>query len=174
MRILIADDEARARRRLAEMLADHSEVEICGEAGDGISALEVIERLNPDVVLIDVQMSGLDGFEVIRELSGPKVPPIIFVTGNHKYAIQVFEVSAVDFLLKPYNRGSAESGAGEGGADPSEGIGTPEPGSDSANSSPDRSARCRSDFVCLASGRAAQVEISNPAGLGFSGLLMHR
>jgi two-component system, LytTR family, response regulator len=101
MRILIADDEAKARSRLAAMLADYSAVEICGEAGDGITALEAIERLNPDVVLLDVQMPGLDGFEVIRELTGPKAPLIVFVTGFDKYAIQAFEVSAVDFLLKP-------------------------------------------------------------------------
>jgi two-component system, LytTR family, response regulator len=101
VRILIADDEVGARQRLAEMLADYSEVEICAEAGDGLSALEAIERLNPDVVLLDIEMPGLDGFEVIRELSGSKVPLIIFVTGYNKYAIKAFEVSAVDFLLKP-------------------------------------------------------------------------
>jgi two-component system, LytTR family, response regulator len=101
MRILIADDEVKTRRHLTAMLADHSEVEVCGEAGDGIAALEAIERLNPDVVLLDVQMPGLDGFEVIRELSGSKVPLIIFITGYNKYAIKAFEVSAVDFLLKP-------------------------------------------------------------------------
>ena len=101
MRILIAEDEPKSRRRLAEMLANHSEVEICGEAADGISALDAIKCLNPDVVLLDVEMPGLDGFEVIRELSGPKVPQIIFVTGYNKYAIKAFEVSAVDYLLKP-------------------------------------------------------------------------
>jgi two-component system, LytTR family, response regulator len=101
MRILIADDESRARRRLATMLADYSEVEICAETADGISTLEAIERLNPDVVLLDIEMPGLDGFEVIRELSGPKAPLIVFVTGYNKYAIRAFEVSAVDYLLKP-------------------------------------------------------------------------
>jgi two-component system, LytTR family, response regulator len=101
VRILIADDEPKARRRLAELLANHSEVEICGEAADGLSALEAIKCQSPDVVLLDVEMPGLDGFEVIRELSGPKVPLIIFVTGYNKYAIKAFEVSAVDFLLKP-------------------------------------------------------------------------
>jgi two-component system, LytTR family, response regulator len=101
MRILIADDEPKSRRRLTRMLADYPEVEICGEAADGIATLEAIERLNPDVVLLDIQMPGLDGFEVIRELSGPKVPLIIFVTGYNKYAVQAFEVSAVDYLLKP-------------------------------------------------------------------------
>jgi chemotaxis response regulator CheB len=63
VRILIADDEALARRRLATMLANHSEVEICGEAADGISALEAIRCLNPDVVLLDIEMPGLDGFD---------------------------------------------------------------------------------------------------------------
>ena len=101
MRILIADDEVNARRYLAELLANNPEVEICGEADDGLSTLEKIELLNPDVVLLDIQMPGLDGFEVIRELSGPKVPLIIFVTGYNKYAIKAFDVSAVDYLLKP-------------------------------------------------------------------------
>ena len=101
MRILIADDETSARWWLVELLSNHPEVEICGEADDGLSTLEKIELLNPDVVLLDIQMPHLDGFEVIRELSGPKVPLIIFVTGYNKYAIQAFEVSAVDFLLKP-------------------------------------------------------------------------
>ena len=101
MRILIADDEDLARERLADMLADYPEVEICGEAADGISALDSIERLNPDVVLLDIEMPGLDGFEVIRELSEQKMPLIIFVTGYNKYAIKAFEVSAVDYLLKP-------------------------------------------------------------------------
>jgi two-component system, LytTR family, response regulator len=103
VRILIADDEARARRYLAELLSNNPEVEICGEADDGLSTLEKIKLLNPDVVLLDIQMPHLDGFEVIRELSGPKVPLIIFVTGYNKYAIQAFEVSAVDFLLKPFS-----------------------------------------------------------------------
>jgi two-component system LytT family response regulator len=101
MRVLIADDEARARRRLTTMLGKMSEIEICGEAEDGVLALEAIEQENPDVVLLDIQMPGLDGFEVIGELSGPKVPLIIFVTGYDQYAIRAFEESAVDFLLKP-------------------------------------------------------------------------
>jgi two-component system, LytTR family, response regulator len=88
VKILIADDDANARHYLATMLADQSGVEICGEADNGISTLEEIERLNPDVVLLDIEMPGLDGFEVIRELSGPKVPLIIFVTGYNKYAIK--------------------------------------------------------------------------------------
>jgi two-component system, LytTR family, response regulator len=101
MRILIADDEPKARRRLVTMLADYPGVKICAEAADGVATLEAIERLNPDVVLLDIQMPELDGFEVIRELSGPKVPLIIFVTGYDKYALQAIEVSAVHYLLKP-------------------------------------------------------------------------
>jgi two-component system, LytTR family, response regulator len=108
MRILIADDDAKARRRLTAMLAERSGVEICGEAGDGMAALEMIERLNPDVVLLDVQMPGLDGFEVIRELSGPKVPLIVFITGYDHYAIRAFEVSAVDYILKPVSEDRLE------------------------------------------------------------------
>jgi two-component system LytT family response regulator len=101
MRILIADDELSARQNLMKLLANHPEVEVCGETADGLTTLEAIENLNPDVVLLDIEMPELDGFEVIRELSGPKVPLIIFVTGYNKYAMKAFEVSAVDFLLKP-------------------------------------------------------------------------
>ncbi len=101
MRVLIADDEPRARRRLAAMLTRLPGIEIWGEAGDGIQALQAIEREKPDVVLLDVQMPGLDGFEVLRELSGYGAPLVIFVTGHDQYALKAFEVSAVDFLLKP-------------------------------------------------------------------------
>jgi two-component system, LytTR family, response regulator len=105
MRVLIVDDERRARRRLAELLAELGPgmpgLEVAGEAGDGLEALEMIESLRPDVVLLDVQMPRLDGFEVVAELAGPDVPQIIFVTGYEQYALRAFEVSAVDFLLKP-------------------------------------------------------------------------
>jgi two-component system LytT family response regulator len=115
MRVLIADDEVRARRRLKEILEGMSGVEICGEAEDGVLTLEAIEREHPDVVLLDVQMPGLDGFEVLRELSGPKVPLIIFVTGYDQYAIRAFEVSAVDFLLKPVSADRLEEALAKAG-----------------------------------------------------------
>ena len=100
-RILIVDDERASRRRLAKLLAGMTDVEVIGEAENGIAAVEMIEREKPDVVLLDVQMPGLDGFEVIGELRGPYVPLIIFVTAYDQYALKAFELSAVDYLLKP-------------------------------------------------------------------------
>jgi DNA-binding LytR/AlgR family response regulator len=83
-------------------LADVEGVELVGEAADGRQAVEMVERLGPDLVLLDIQMPGLDGFEVIEALEDP--PPIIFVTAYDEYAIRAFEVHALDYLLKPYSR----------------------------------------------------------------------
>jgi two-component system, LytTR family, response regulator len=101
MRILIVDDERRARDRLIKLLHTMEGIEICAQAGDGVEALEAIEKEKPDVVLLDVQMPQLDGFEVIRELRGRQIPLIIFVTAYDQYALRAFEVSATDYLLKP-------------------------------------------------------------------------
>ena len=102
MRTLIVDDEAPARERLKRLLADVKGVELVGEAEDGIQAVEAIEKEKPDLVLLDIQMPGLDGFGVIEALEGP--PPIIFVTAYDEYAIRAFEVNALDYLLKPFSR----------------------------------------------------------------------
>lgn len=102
MRTLIVDDEAPARERLKRLLADVEEVELIGEAGSGVQAVEVIEKEKPDLVLLDIQMPGLDGFGVIEALADP--PPVIFVTAYDEYAIRAFEVNALDYLLKPFSR----------------------------------------------------------------------
>jgi DNA-binding LytR/AlgR family response regulator len=102
MRILIVDDEAPARERLKRYLAHVEGVEVIGEAKDGIEALEIIEAQSPELVLLDVQMPGLDGFGVVEALDDP--PAIIFVTAYDQYAIRAFEVHALDYLLKPYSR----------------------------------------------------------------------
>jgi two-component system LytT family response regulator len=102
LRTLIVDDEAPARERLKRFLAQNDAVELIGEAEDGKSAIEVIEERNPDLVLLDIQMPVLDGFEVIKLLT--KTPLIIFVTAYDQYAIQAFEVNALDYLLKPFTR----------------------------------------------------------------------
>jgi DNA-binding LytR/AlgR family response regulator len=99
---LIVDDEASARSRLTRLLAAHPEVEIAGEASDGLQALECIERLHPDLVFLDIQMPGLDGFQVIRSLPGSAPRPlIIFVTGFDQHALEAFEANALAYLLKP-------------------------------------------------------------------------
>jgi DNA-binding LytR/AlgR family response regulator len=99
---LIVDDEAAARSRLTRMLAKHPEVRIVGEASDGLQALECIGKLRPDVVFLDIQMPGLDGFQVIRSLPGgvPR-PLVIFVTGFDRHALEAFEANALAYLLKP-------------------------------------------------------------------------
>ena len=102
IRTLIVDDEPPARERLKRLLADVEGVELIGEAEDGVQAVEMIERHKPDLVLLDVQMPGLDGFGVIEALEYPA--PIIFVTAFDEYAIRAFEVNALDYLLKPFSR----------------------------------------------------------------------
>jgi two-component system LytT family response regulator len=102
MRILVVDDEAPARERLKRLLADIEGVELAGEAEDGPQAVELIERERPDLVLLDIQMPGLDGFGVIEALEEP--PPIVFVTAYDEHAIRAFEVNALDYLLKPFSR----------------------------------------------------------------------
>jgi len=102
MRVLIVDDERPARERLRRMLADLDGVEIVGEAENGEQAVALIETLAPDLVLLDIQMPGLDGFGVIEALADP--PLVVFVTAYDEYAIRAFEVSALDYLLKPFSR----------------------------------------------------------------------
>jgi two-component system LytT family response regulator len=102
MHILLVDDEAPARERLRRLLAGIEGVKVVGEAADGLEAVEMVARLGPDLVLLDVQMPGLDGFGVIQALEDP--PAIIFVTAYDEYAIRAFEVHALDYLLKPFSR----------------------------------------------------------------------
>jgi two-component system LytT family response regulator len=102
MRILVVDDEAPARERLKRLLDGIEGVELIGEAEDGPQAVGLIEREQPDLVLLDIQMPGLDGFGVIEALEEP--PPIVFVTAYDEYAIRAFEINALDYLLKPFSR----------------------------------------------------------------------
>lgn len=101
MRVLVVDDEAPARRRMLRMLAEIDDVEVVGEAADGVEAREAIVRLRPDVVLLDVQMPELDGLALAR---GGTMPQIVFVTAHAEHAIAAFELAAVDYLLKPVER----------------------------------------------------------------------
>ena len=101
MRALIVDDEPLARRGLQLRLREVEDVEIIGECGDGAAALAAIAELQPDLVFLDVQMPGLDGFATLRALPAAQMPLIVFVTAFDHYAIRAFEASAVDYLLKP-------------------------------------------------------------------------
>src|SRR6476620_93564 len=99
---IVVDDEQLAREELCYMLNEVGGVEVIAQAGNGLEALNVIERLSPEVVFLDVQMPGLSGFEVAHKLiQEGHSPNIIFVTAFDRHAIEAFEVNAVDYLLKP-------------------------------------------------------------------------
>lgn len=101
MRALIVDDEAPARSKLRRLLSAAERVEIVGEAKTGREAVAAIKRSRPDVVFLDIQMPGLDGFGVLETIADD-APYIVFVTANDRHAIRAFEIGAVDYLLKPY------------------------------------------------------------------------
>ena len=99
MTALIVDDERLARLELRRMLAAHPEVEVVGEARNGEEALDLVPKLAPDVVFLDIRMPGMTGFDLLERLED--VPQVIFTTAYDAYAIQAFEVNALDYLLKP-------------------------------------------------------------------------
>lgn len=101
LRVLIVDDEEPARRLLAELLAAETDVAVVGECRNGFEAVQSIQALAPDLVLLDVQMPKLDGFEVLELLDSHANPMVVFVTAYDEYAVRAFEVHAVDYLLKP-------------------------------------------------------------------------
>jgi two-component system response regulator LytT len=102
LRAVLVDDEQLARDELGYLLGQVAGIEVIGQAGNGVDALTTIDRLQPDVVFLDVQMPGLTGFEVARQMADRRATPhIIFVTAYDQHAIEAFEVNAVDYLLKP-------------------------------------------------------------------------
>ncbi|MEM9920263.1 MAG: LytTR family DNA-binding domain-containing protein, partial [Bacteroidota bacterium] len=101
-KIAIIDDEAPARSLLRGYLADYPSLVIIGEANNGVDAIQLIREFQPDIVLLDIQMPGMTGFEVLQKLQN--VPQIIFSTAYDQYALKAFEVNAVDYLLKPYTK----------------------------------------------------------------------
>src|SRR5690348_8587303 len=103
IRTLVIDDEQPARERLKQLLSAHADVEVVGEAGDGVEAAERIAELSPDLVLLDIQMPGASGLDVAASLGKPR-PAVIFCTAFDQYAVDAFELSALDYLLKPVNR----------------------------------------------------------------------
>lgn len=103
LRIMVVDDEPLARSGVAELLRRDPEVEVIGEVGDGCSAVEAIERLHPDIVLLDVQMPELTGFEVLEQLDRGNWPAVVFITAFDQFAVKAFEVHALDYLVKPFS-----------------------------------------------------------------------
>jgi two-component system, LytTR family, response regulator len=105
MRVLIVDDEPAARRKVLRFLEEHTDIEIVGEAANGEEAIRQIAAHHPDLVFLDVQMPGIDGFTVLEEIAdADHVPAIIFATAHDEHAVRAFEVNALDYLLKPFDR----------------------------------------------------------------------
>lgn len=102
LRVLVVDDEAPARSKLKRMLAADARFTLAGEAADGVEAVALVQGLHPDLLILDIQMPGLTGFEVLEALSAP-LPQVIFSTAFDQYALDAFEAAAVDYLLKPYD-----------------------------------------------------------------------
>ncbi len=103
LKTLIVDDESLARRGLVHRLKNIADIEIVGEARNGREALKLINELNPDLVFLDIQMPGVNGFEVVQQLDIKRMPVILFLTAYDEYAVKAFEVNALDYILKPIN-----------------------------------------------------------------------
>jgi len=103
LRVLVVDDEPVARAGIVALLARDAELEVVGECGDGRSAVGAIREIKPDLVLLDVQMPEMDGFEVIAEVGAEQMPPVVFITAWDQFAVRAFEVHALDYLLKPFS-----------------------------------------------------------------------
>jgi len=104
IRTLIVDDEPLARERLRKLLQAESDIEIVGECSNGKEALELANSARPDLIFLDVQMPELDGFGVVAGLEGEPLPAVVFVTAYDRFALKAFEVHALDYLLKPFDR----------------------------------------------------------------------
>jgi two-component system LytT family response regulator len=103
IRVVIADDEVVARRRMSRLLASRRDVEVVAECSGGVAALDAIQAAKPDLVLLDVQMPDLDGFDVLRAVSIDPAPAVVFITAFDQYALRAFDAAAIDYILKPYS-----------------------------------------------------------------------
>lgn len=103
IRTVIVDDEIMARNRIRHLLLEESDIEVVGEAGSGPEALALIRSLRPELVFLDIQMPGLDGFQVLAALERECLPAVIFVTAYDQYALKAFAAHALDYLLKPFD-----------------------------------------------------------------------
>lgn len=104
MRVLIADDESPARDKLQRWLSEQRDIEVVARSEDGLQAAAAIERLRPDVAYLDIQMPGLNGLEVAAQLEQDTAPLIVFVTAFDEHAVKAFDLNAIDYLLKPYDK----------------------------------------------------------------------
>jgi two-component system, LytTR family, response regulator len=107
IKVILADDEVLARQKLRQFLQDESDIEIVGEGATALETIDLVQFTNPDLVLLDIQMPGMDGFDIISALCtthGSTPPRIIFTTAYDQYALRAFEINAIDYLLKPFTR----------------------------------------------------------------------
>ena len=102
-KVMVVDDEPAARRGVKLLLGDESDIVVICEAGDGESAVKLIKKHQPDILFLDIQMPGRDGFDVLKQLDPSERPVVIFVTAFNEHALKAFEVHAVDYLLKPFD-----------------------------------------------------------------------
>jgi len=109
IRVVVADDQPLARERLVSLLAAEPDVHLAATAASGLEAVEQIRQTAPDLVFLDLQMPGMDGFKVIEEIGIERMPPTVFVTAHDEYAVRAFEVQAIDYLLKPFGRHRLQS-----------------------------------------------------------------
>jgi two-component system, LytTR family, response regulator len=112
VRVLVVDDEPPARSKVRRFLEAETDIEVVGEAGSGTEAVERIRELEPDLVFLDVQMPGLDGFGVLAALDADELPVVVFVTAFDEYALRAFDVHATDYLLKPFDPARFERALG--------------------------------------------------------------
>jgi two-component system, LytTR family, response regulator len=107
LQVVIADDEVLARQKLLQLLREEPDIEVVGEGANALETIDLVRLTQPDVLLLDVRMPGMDGFDVVSALScspSLKLPSIIFTTAHDQYALKAFEVHAIDYLLKPFTR----------------------------------------------------------------------
>jgi two-component system LytT family response regulator len=107
IKVILADDEVLARQKLRQFLQDEADIEIVGEGATALETIDLVQFTNPDLVLLDIQMPGMDGFDIISALcttQGSVAPRIIFTTAYDQYALRAFEINAIDYLLKPFTR----------------------------------------------------------------------
>lgn len=104
LRVLVVDDEPIARHAVVRQLRDVEDLEIVGECGDGVSAVDAIRALSPDLVFLDIQLPAITGLDVVATIGAARMPATIFVTAYEQYAVRAFETHAVDYLVKPFSR----------------------------------------------------------------------
>jgi two-component system LytT family response regulator len=104
IRTLIVDDERLAREKIRALLADDAAIDVVGECANGADAIAAVRRHKPDLLFLDVEMPGANGFQVLQRLRGERLPLVVFITAHDEYAVRAFEVEAIDYVMKPFDR----------------------------------------------------------------------